>query len=412
VRSRARRAYSSLGVRNYRLYFFGQIVSISGSWMQQIAMAWLVLNLTGSAFTLGLTVALQTLPYLFVGVWGGLLADRLPKRRLLICTQLAQTIVPFAFWALVAGGAIEMWMVYALVFVRGLVNTLDNPARQSFVADMVGRDRIVNAVSLNASVVQAGRLFGPAIAAVILATLGLGPCFLVNGITFLFMVLMLFLMRPEELHPAPVTPRGRGQLRDALRVVAHTPDLLMPLLLMLVVGLLSFNFAVVLPSIARFTFHGTATTYALMMNFLALGALVGALVAGTRAVVSRRMVAWASLAFGAALGVTALADSLPLALVSLIAVGATSVTFSASVQSLLQLTSEPEMRGRILSLYQLVYMGTTPMGALLVGWLASTVGPRSGLVMGAAAALAAGAVGLWARSRSGVVAVAIGPSEH
>jgi MFS family permease len=406
LRARLRRTFRSFEVRNYRLYFLGQTVSTSGSWMQQIAIAWLVLDLTGSAFALGVTVALQALPYLVVGIWGGLIADRLPKRRLLICTQLAHTIVPFVLWALVAGGRIEMWIVYVLVLFRGFVNTLDNPARQSFVSEMVGRDRIVSAVSLNASVVQAGRLVGPAIAAVILATLGLAPCFLLNGLTFLFMVAMLLLMNPGELTPAPPAARGRGQVRDALAVVARTPDLRLPLLLMTVVGLLSFNFNVVLPAIARFTFHGTATTYALMMGFLAVGAFAGALASGARMTVSGRAVALASIAFGVALGIAATIDGLALVLVALVFVGATSVTFSASVQSALQLAAEPGMRGRILSLYQIVYMGTTPLGSLLVGWLAVAVGPRSGLVLGSLAALAAGTLGLWARGRSAVTRAA------
>jgi MFS family permease len=394
-----RRTFRAFEVRNYRLFFLGQSVSNSGSWMQQIAMAWLVLDVTGSAFALGATIALQALPYLLFGVWGGLLADRAPKRRLLICTQLAHTVVPFLLWVLVESGRVEMWMVYLLFFARGVVNSVDNPARQSFVPEMVGRDRIVSAVSLNASIVQASRLVGPAVAAVVIATLGLAPCFLVNGLTFLFMVAMLLLMRPGELTPAAVAPRGKGQVRQALAVAARTPDLRMPLLTMTVVGLFSFNFTVVLPAVARFTFHGTPTTYALMMGFLATGALGGALLSGTRATVSGRAVAWASIAFGAALGVAAVLNQLSLVLIALIVVGATSVTFSASVQSVLQLTAQPAMRGRILSLYQIVYTGTTPLGALLVGSLAATVGARSGLVVGSVAALVAGGLGVWSRRR-------------
>jgi MFS family permease len=413
VSERLRRMLSSLEVRNYRLYFFGQLVSMSGNWMQQIAIAWLVLSLTNSAFALGLTIALQALPYLLVGVWGGLLADRVPKRRLLICTQVGELVPPVALFALLEGGVIRMWMVYVIVLCRGFVNTLDNPARQSFVAEMVGRDRVVNAVSLNASIVQVGRLVGPAVAAVLIATLGLAPCFLVNALTFVFMIAMLSLMRPAELMPAPVTPRGKGQLRAGLALVARTPELRSPLVLMAVVGLLSFNFTVVLPAVARFTYHGTATTYALMMNFLAAGALVGALASGTRTVVTRRTVAWAAVAFGAALGAAAAVDDLWIALIALIVVGATSVTFSASVQSTVQLAVEPEMRGRVLSLYQIVYSGTSPLGAVIVGALASTVGARSGLVVGSVAALIAGAGGVWASGRPRDIAVgAVGPSEH
>jgi MFS family permease len=367
--------------------------------MQIVAMAWLVLRLTGSAFDLGVTTALQTAPYLLLSVWGGLVADRVSKRRLLVCTQLLLSVPPFLLWALIETGRVEIWMVWSLVVLRGVVNSFDNPARQSFVNEMVGRERIVNAVSLNASVMQAGRLFGPAVAAVIIATAGLAPCFLLNGASFLVMVAMLLLMRPSELRPAPAAARGKGLLREGLRYAARTPNLRLPLGMMAVVGLLAFNFTVVLPAVARFAFGGNATTYALMVNFLAVGALAAALVSGTRSTVTSRMVAWSSIGFGAALGLSALVADLAVFLVTMVAVGFASVMFSASVQSALQLEAPPEMRGRILSLYQIVYMGTTPLGALLVGALASTVGSRSGLVVGAAGALAAGAAGLWSLAR-------------
>jgi MFS family permease len=287
-------------------------------------------------------------------------------------------------------------MVFAIVLVRGLINVFDNPARQSFVTDMVGPERVVNAVSLNASIVQAGRLLGPAAAAILIATVGLPACFLANGLTYAFMVAMLLLMRPRELMPAPVAPRGPGQLRETLSAVARTPQLRLPIGLMAVVGLLAFNFTVVLPAVARFTFAGDATTYALMVNSLALGSLGGALASGTRSHVTSRAVAWAALGFGAALAVASAVDDFAVMLVALAAVGAASVMFSASTQSALQLTAAPEMRGRVLSLYQVVYAGTTPLGALIVGALASSVGARSGLVLGAVAALLAGAVGLLA----------------
>jgi MFS family permease len=396
VRSRARLALSSLSVRNYRLYFAGQAVSFSGNWMQQVAIAWLVLRLTNSPFLLGATMALQTLPYLLLGVWGGLVADRMSKRRLLICTQTAQIAPAIALWALSYAGWARLWMVFAIVLVRGLINVFDNPARQSFVTEMVGPERVVNAVSLNASIVQAGRLLGPAAAAILIATVGLPACFLANGLTYAFMVAMLLLMRPRELMPAPVAPRGPGQLRETLSAVARTPQLRLPIGLMAVVGLLAFNFTVVLPAVARFTFAGDATTYALMVNSLALGSLGGALASGTRSHVTSRAVAWAALGFGAALAVASAVDDFAVMLVALAAVGAASVMFSASTQSALQLTSAPEMRGRVLSLYQVVYAGTTPLGALIVGALASSVGARSGLVLGAVAALLAGAVGLLA----------------
>lgn len=400
MRRRLALAFSSLAVRNYRLYFVGQTISTSGNWMQQIAVAWLVLKLTNSAFALGLATAAQQGPYLLFGAWGGLLADRLPRRRVLVCTQVLQMVAPTALGVLYVTGAVRLWMVFALSVARGTVNAIDNPARQTFVAELVGRDRLVNAVSLNASIVQAGRLLGPAVAALIIATLGLGLCFFLNALSFLGMLLVLFLMRPSEFVAGSLTTAGKGQLRAGFAYAARTPALRVPLLLMAFVGLLSFNFTVVLPAVARFTFHGTATTYALLMNFLAVGALGGAIATGARIAVTPRVTAWASVGLGAALGLASMSSSLDLILPAMIAVGAASVIFSASIQATLQLSVIPEMRGRILSLYQVLYQGTTPIGAILVGWLASMSGARSGLVLGAVAAIVAGLAGLWASPHS------------
>ncbi len=396
MRAKLARVFAPLGVRNYRLYVIGQVASVSGNWMQQIAVAWLVIKLTNSPLALGIATAAQQAPYLVFGPWGGLLADRLSTRRLLITTQLAQMVAPIALFALYTSGTIQIWQVYVLVMIRGLVNTVDNPARQTFVAELVARDHVVSAVSLNASVTQAGRLLGPAAAAIVIATLGLGPCFLLNAASFMVMAVLLLLMHPAELHPVTPGSRGGGQLRAGFAYAARTPALRIPLLLMAVVGLLSFNFTVVLPSVADFTFHGNATTYALMMNFLAAGALTGAVSSGTRTAVTPRAASWAAVSFGVALGFAAVSPTLHVMLGALVLVGATSVLFSASVQASLQLAVDAEMRGRVLSLYQILYQGTTPVGAILVGWLASVEGARSGLVLGAAAGVVAGAVGLWA----------------
>ncbi|HEY2326914.1 MAG TPA: MFS transporter [Gaiellaceae bacterium] len=393
-------AVSSLKIRNFRLYFIGQTVSVSGNWMQQIALAWLVLKLTNSPFALGITTALQSVPFLLIGPWAGLIADRFSKRKLLIGSQFVQIFPPLLLFFLTERGEITVWMVYVLVACRGLVNTLDNPTRQSFVGEMVGDARIVNAVSLNASITQAGRLIGPAIASLVIATAGLSVCFLLNSLTFVVMGVMLLAMKADQLRPTTRAPGGKGQLRAALTVVNRDTRLRVPLLAMAVVGLLSFNFMVVLPAVARFTFHGTATTYALMMNLLAVGALAGALITGVRTHVTPRLVAITSVAFGATLALAAAANNLAEALIVMAGVGATSVMFSASVQACLQLASPPNMRGRIIALYQLVYQGTTPLGALAVGALAEAVGARSGFVLGAVGAGATGGYALWATRSS------------
>jgi MFS family permease len=385
-----RRPFASLASRNYRRYFAGQIISISGNWMQIVAETWLVVKLTGSGVAVGLTAALQFLPVLLAGAWGGLLADRLPKRRLLMVTQALMAVPALTLFALAASGVAQLWMVYALVFARGAVNAIDNPARQSFVIEMVGPDRVVNAVSLNSVIVQCARIAGPALAGIVIATAGVAPCFALNALTFVAMLVALHGMDPAELATGPAAAREPGQLRSALRYVRRTPALLIPLALMAVVGTLSFNFQVLLPLLARFTWHGEASTYALLTTTMGVGSVAGALVAGARGRVSPRLLAGSSAGFGALTLAAAAAPTLPLQLAALVPLGAASVTFAAGVNSSLQLAVAPELRGRVMALYAVVFLGSTPIGAPLAGWLAETGGPRVALAVGGVAALLAG----------------------
>jgi MFS family permease len=398
-----RRSLSSLSVPNYRRYFAGQVVSLSGTWMQTIAEAWLVLRLTGSGVALGVATALQFTPMLLAGAWGGLLADRMPKRRLLTITQSAMALPAFTLWALTASGDVKLWMIYALVFARGAVNAVDNPARQAFVSEMVGRERVVNAVSLNSVLVQTARIVGPALAALVIATAGVATCFLLNALSFGFLIGALRRMDPRQLHRAPIARRGPGQLRAGLAVVRRTPELRLPLLLMAIVGTLSFNFSVVLPLLARYTFAGSASTLALLFSAMGVGAVVGALINGARGATSLRLVARAAAAFGIGLAAVALAPSLDVALVALLLVGAASITFAATVNSSLQLAAPPELRGRVMALYAVVFLGSTPIGGPLVGWLSGSFGARAGLAVGAGAALIAAAVAVAARRRTSAV---------
>lgn len=385
-----RRTLHSLAVPNFRRYFTGQAISLAGTWMQTVAETWLVLRLTGSGVALGVSTALQFAPVLVAGAWGGLLADRLPKRGLLTVTQALLAVPALALWALTAFGTVQLWVVFALIFTRGVVTAVDNPTRQSFVSEMVDREHVLNAVSLNSVLVQTARIVGPALAALVIATLGVATCFLANAVSFTAMLVALRRMDPAELRPAPVTPRGRGQLREALRVVRHTPALRTPLLLIAVVGTLSFNFTVVLPLLARFTLHGGASTYALLTSVMGAGAVLGALRNGARGAVSAKVVGGASLLLGAAMAAVALAPTLPTVLVALVVVGAASVTFTSSLNAALQLAAEPALRGRVMALWSVVFLGSTPIGGPLVGWLSAVAGPRAGLLLGAAAALAAG----------------------
>jgi MFS family permease len=407
------RTFTSLRVPNYRRYFFGQLASISGNWMQTVAEMWLMVKLTGSGAYVGLTAGLQFLPVLLFGAWGGLLADRMPKRRLLSFTQPAMAMPALTLCALTASGHVAAWMVLALVLVRGSVTALDNPARQAFVVEMVGSDRVVNAVALNSVIVHSSRIVGPAAAGAVIALLGVAPCFLVNALSFVVMFVALRRMDASALSAwRPIARRG-GELRSALRYVARTPELRIPLLMMAVVGTVSFNFQVLLPLLADFTWHGTASTYAALTAAMGVGSVAGALAAGARGRVTPRLIVAASIAFGVAELFVAAAPTLLIQLAFLVPLGAASVTFAAGVNSTLQIAVEPAMRGRVMALYSVVFLGSTPIGAPLVGLLAEAAGPRAGLLAGAVAALAAG-VGAryaFARVQEPIVAV-VRPHPH
>ena len=394
-----RASLSSLEVPNYRRFFGGQVVSLAGNWMQIVAEMWLILSLTGSGVYVGLTSALQFLPFLLIGAWGGLLADRLAKRRLLLFTQTALALPPLALLALTLSGVVEPWMVLALVFLRGTANAIDHPTRQAFVIEIVGGDRIVNVVGLNSVVVHAARIIGPALAGVMIALWGVEPCFAVNSLSFVAMIGALWSMDPAELQPSPPAAREPGGVRRALAYVRRSPALAIPLALMALVGTLGFNFQVVIPLLARFTFDGGATAYGVLAAAMAAGSVVAALVVGARGDVSTRLIGGAALAFGLGALAAAFAPTLLTEALLLAVLGAASVTFAAQINSWLQLAVEPRMRGRVMALYSIVFLGSTPIGAPLVGWLAEVAGPRSGLFAGAAAALAAAVYAHWAYAR-------------
>ena len=395
------RTFLSLRVPNYRRYFTGQVVSLSGNWMQTVAEMWLVVKLTGSGTAVGLTAALQFLPILVFGAMGGVLADRMSKRKLLIVTQALMAIPALALWALTVGGVVEIWMVFALVFVRGAINALDNPARQSFVTELVGPERTVNAVALNSVIVHSARIVGPALAGAVIALLGVGPCFLINALSFGAMIFALWGMDPRALDTPKPAPRRRGDLLSGLAYVRRTPALLIPLAMMALVGTLSYNFQILLPLLADFTWHGTATTYALLTTAMGVGSVLGALAAGARGRVDSRLLVWAAAAFGVLMLAAAAAPTLPLQIAALVPLGMVTVTFAAGVNSTLQLAVDPAMRGRVMALYSVVFLGSTPIGAPLVGWLAGAAGPRAGLVVGALAALGAAALARIAFARVG-----------
>jgi MFS family permease len=389
VTAALRRSFTSLSVPNYRRYFAGQLVSLSGNWTQVVAEMWLILALTGSGLAVGVTSALQFLPVLLFGALGGLLADRFPKRSLLILTQSLMALPALALFALTTTGVVTPLMVYALVLVRGTINAVDNPARQSFAIEMVGADRVVNAVSLNSVLIHSARIVGPATAGILIATLGVGPCFLVNALSFGAMVIALRAMEPEHLRPAPAATRGPGAVRAGLRYVMRTPALAIPLGMMAVVGTLGYNFQVILPLLARFTFDGGAPAYTALAVAMGAGSVLGALVAGARGRVGPGLLVGAALGFGAAALIASAAPTLPLEAMALIPLGAASVTFAAGINSSLQLAADPAMRGRVMALYSVVFLGSTPIGGPITGYLSEAIGPRAGLVLAGAAGLVA-----------------------
>jgi MFS family permease len=400
VSAAVRRTFSSLRIPNYRRYFAGQAVSISGNWMQIVAEMWLIVQLTGSGAAVGITAGLQFLPMLLFGGWGGVLADRLDKRTLLTVTQFLMALPALALFALTMNGHVEAWVVFALVLTRGVITAIDNPARQSFVAEMVGPDRVVNAVALNSVVVHTARILGPAAAGALIAFLGVSACFAINAATFGVMLVALRLMNPAALYRTERAPRARGQLRSAVDYVRRTPSLRIPLAMMVLVGTVSFNFQVLLPLLASQTWHGTAATYATLTAAMGVGSVLGALATGARGRVSPRILMLSATAFGVAELLAAGAPSYWLQVAALIPLGAASVTFAAGVNSSLQLGAEPAVRGRVMALYGVVFLGSTPIGAPLVGWLAEVAGPRAGLLAGGAAALAAAVWARWAYARS------------
>jgi MFS family permease len=409
VSAALRRSVTSLAVPNYRRYFAGQVVSVSGNWMQMVAEMWLIVKLTGSGVSVGLTAGLQFVPILLFGAWGGLIADRLPKRRVLMVTQALMAIPALMLFALSEWGTVAPWMVFALVLVRGSVNAVDNPTRQSFVIELVGPERVVNAVSLNSVIVQSARIIGPATAGAMIALTGVGTCFAFNALSFVAMLIALAGMNPAQLRTAPPAQRARGDLRAAVRHVRQAPALWIPLAMMAVVGTLSFNFQVLMPLLASQTWHGTALTYAMLTAAMAAGSVIGALAAGARGRVSPRLLVIAATLFGVLELAAAVAPSLPLQMAALVPLGAVSVTFSAGVNSTIQLAVAPAMRGRVMALYSVVFLGSTPFGAPLVGWLAQVSGPRAGMALGAVAALVAAALagGAYARADGGRLAEAV-----
>jgi MFS family permease len=398
-RLRVRGIFEALEVRNYRLYFTGQAISLIGTWMQAVAMAWLVLELGHSGTVLGLVVAAQFLPVLLFGPYGGLIVDRVEKRRLLLLTQSVLGILALALGILVVTHLVRLWIVFCFALALGGVSAVDNPARQTFVIEMVGRGRLQNAVSLNSAMVNASRAIGPALAGALIATVGVGVCFLINAASFAAVLVALSMLRVEEIRAAAPIERGRGQLREGLRYVRGTVGLAVPLAMMALIGTLAYEFQVVLPLLAQVTFGSGAQTFGFMTSAMGAGAVVGGLYVAARATTGMLQLTVAALAFGVAILAAALAPTLGVELVALFATGICSTAFLATGNSTLQLTSDSRFRGRVMALWSVTFLGSTPIGGPIIGAIAEQLGPRYSLAAGAAACLGAAAIGAWALRR-------------
>jgi MFS family permease len=390
VRRFGKQTFSSLRIRNYRLYFTGQLISMIGTWMQSIAQAWLVLKLTGSGTSLGLVTALQTLPVLLFGPWGGLIADRFPKRRTIYITQTAAGILSLIVGLLVATDTIRLWMLYVLAPWLGIIRAVDNPTRQTFIMEMVGKDELVNAVTLNSSSVNLTRVIGPAVAGALIAKIGLAPCFLLDAASYVPVLIMIYLLREEELHTAPPVERAKGQLMEGFRYVRSTPLLFNTLMMMAIIGTFTYEFQVILPLFAQFTFHGTAATYAALTSAMGVGAVIGGLYTASRKREASGLLVKAACLFGFVILVAAVMPTFHLAVAAMVLVGACSIGFTSLGNSTLQLESAEAMRGRVMALWTVAFMGSTPIGGPIIGWIGEHVGPRWGLAVGGSAAIFAG----------------------
>jgi len=401
--NRLGRTFSSLTIYNYRVFWIGQLISLSGTWMQTTAQAWLVLKLTNSSVALGTVTMLQFLPITVLTLFGGVLADRLPKRAVLFCTQVVAMAQALVLAALVLTNTVQLWQVYALALLLGVVNAFDNPTRQAFVSELVGKDQLRNAVALNSSLFNAARVMGPAAGGVIISTVGIGQAFLFNGLSFIPVLAGLALMRPKDFYATAHPPRANvfRQVAEGVRYAVHTPDILLVLLTMAVVGTFGYNYTTILPLLARYVLGTGAVGLGVLTSAVGVGSLVAALAVASARRISQAVLLGAAMVFSILLLLVGLSSWLPLTLLLLGLMGAVGIVFTSSANTRLQLTAPGELRGRVLSLYFLLFAGTTPLGGFLVGVLAARLGVQPTVVlMGALCIVGVAAAAVFARVRS------------
>ena len=390
VRAGWARIFRSLHERNFRLFFSGHAVSVSGTWMQRVAQDWLVLELSDSAVAVGIATSLQFLPVLFLGMVGGATVDRVDRRRLLIATQSVSAALALVLAVLSLTETIQLEMVYGLALALGLVTVFDVPGRQAFLTDMVPPDDYVNAQALNSTIHNVGRFVGPAIAGVLIATAGVGVAFLLNALSFVAVLAALLRIDSSKLRRTATTvERSPGQVREGFRYVWAHPDLRACMFLIAVVAMFGQNFRVVLPVLARDTFGQGAEAYGWLTSALGVGAVLGALAAaGRQRLTSRSLLRW-TIVFGAVNLLASVVPNLGVALVAMVGVGIANITFNTLGRTLLQLRAEPQMQGRVIALHGMVFLGSTPIGGPLLGWVCEQWGARAGFLVAGCTALVA-----------------------
>lgn len=388
VRDIASKTFSSLKIRNYRLYFFGQAVSQCGSWMQTIGQSWLVLKLTNSGTQLGLVAAAQFLPVLFFGPLAGIITDRYDKRKIIFFTQTLFAILALILALLISFGAVKLWMIYCLAVAFGLLTALDTPTRQTFVYEMVGKEQLTNAISLNGTLFNLTRIIGPAIAGVLIATVGLAPCFYINAGSFVAVLVALGIMDVSALQKFTPLENIKGQLSQGFKYVMSQPLLRDILLFMAVIGTFVYEFSVSVPLLAQSTFHGGAQVYAALTAAMGLGSVLGGLFAASRKKSTMKHLVLSIILLGAAMFATAASPNLALALISMAFIGFASTNYTSRSNVMLQLNSEPQMRGRVLALWNVAFIGSTPIGGPIIGYISERLNPRWGFAVGGISVLA------------------------
>ena len=374
--SRARRNFKSLRHYSYRLYWISQLISVTGTWMQNVALAWLVVTLTGSAVALGTATALQFLPILFFSLFAGVVIDRLPKREIIIATQTVSAIQAFILWILVALKAITLWEIYALSLLIGFINAFDQPGRQAFVAEMVPDEDVGNAIALNSLLFNAARTIGPAVAGITIALVGVAPSFLLNGISYLAIIAALLMMRKSQLRTFTfkVNSTMKEGVKEGISYAINEPAIASILIVLFFVGTFGYNFNTILPLLVKFVLRGGPEVFGVLTSALGIGSMIGALLVAGRQKPTRKFIYTFAAVFGIMDIAISFSRSFALTIIFLVSLGIASIAYIASTNTSLQMNSPMRLRGRIMGLYVVIFAGSTPIGALFTGFVAEWLG--------------------------------------